>query len=209
MIAAAEKKQAIPPKERKRKSYHPSNSSGAFSGKREEKSSEKAIQKTVLLIDASVASAAIKFPTNLTLLHVSWTHSEPVIDKLHVPGPGKARPYAGRCNAHHRPFIQRNMRRTIHKALPKRWEYETRLRNLFESELVGRKCDYDWSSATIKTIRVRGAWIAAAFFAMNLACRLQDYLLSLFSGFFSSSFRVHSAFKKQIMAIEKGRLGLI
>jgi len=99
MVKAAEKEQASQSKKKKRKSSKPSNPSAESPEQRAEKSPEEPTHKGVLLLDATVAPADIKYPTDLDLLNASREHSERLIDMLYEPGAGKVKPRTYRRKA--------------------------------------------------------------------------------------------------------------
>jgi len=99
MVKGAEKEQASQSKKKKRKSSKPSNSSGESPEQRAEGSPEEPTHKGVLLLDATVAPADIKYPTDLDLLNTSREHSERLIDMLYEPEAGKVKPRTYRRKA--------------------------------------------------------------------------------------------------------------
>jgi len=99
MVKAAEKEQASPSKKKKRKNSKPSDPSAASPEQTAEESSEEPPHKGVLLLDATVAPADIKYPTDLDLLNTSREHSERLIDMLYEPEVGKVKPRTYRRKA--------------------------------------------------------------------------------------------------------------
>lgn len=99
MVKAAEKAQVSPAKKRKRKNSTLSDPSAESSEERTSDSPEEPTHKGVLLLDASVAPADIKYPTDLDLLNACREHSERLIDKLYKPEAGKVKPRTYRRRA--------------------------------------------------------------------------------------------------------------
>ena len=99
MVKTAEKEQWSQSKKKKRKSSKASNSFAESPEEGSEKSSEEPTHKGVLLLDATVAPADIKYPTDLDLLNSSREHSERLIDMLYEPEAGKVKPRTYRRKA--------------------------------------------------------------------------------------------------------------
>jgi len=71
----------------------------ASSKKDKDSNSSSGGNKGHLIVDASVAPADIKYPTDLDLLNDARERSEMLIDELYIPAPGKVKPRTYRRNA--------------------------------------------------------------------------------------------------------------
>lgn len=83
-----------------------------------------------LIVDASVAPADIKYPTDLDLLNEARKKSEMLIDELYVPDPGKVKPRTYRIKAR-KAFLstvhkRKKSKRLLHKAIGQQLRYVRR-----------------------------------------------------------------------------------
>ncbi len=102
MVKDAEKTKGSQSKQKIHKSSKPPNpSSSSLESLQDvqEESPEGPHHKGVLLLDATVAPADIKYPTDLDLLNTSREHSERLIDRLYEPEAGKVKPRTYRRKA--------------------------------------------------------------------------------------------------------------
>ena len=143
MIKVAEREGAGQRRGKGGKQAKPPDSAGQLSEKEKDEMPKEVTHRGVLLVDATVAPADIRYPTDLELLNASREHSERLIDLLYEPGSEMVKPRTYRRNAR-REYLslakkRRKSGKEIRKGVRKQLNYLRRNLRIINELLDGYK----------------------------------------------------------------------